>query len=665
MPRLNLVNLNQKTARAGFGAPAILVAATVVSVLVIASLVGLTKPYLLGDPGDLVRWGLPVAKALTNISLAVAVGGSVFAAFALSEASRQLQRVLGLVASAGAAWVLFGSVSYLFTYLSITGTPLGFDPQFSAGLELFATQVALGQSLALNLLAGLAVATLGFMVRTIKGAFWLSAVGLASLVPLAVSGHSAGTAGHAMAVNSMGMHLVAVVIWVGGLVALMAAWAGSSVEQRHRSLKRYSTLALVAFVLTAVSGAASALIRISVGELFGSTYGQLVLAKVVALILLGCFGAIYRLRLIGATPADLKQRALGLVALVELAVMGVAVALATALARTGAPAPTDIVDDPSPARILTGSDLPPELTADRWFSEWRFDLIWTTVCVVAAVAYVWGVVRLRRRGDVWSLARTASWLAGIALLFYITNGAINAYQEYLFSVHMIGHMLLSMGVPVLLVPGAPVTLLLRTVAKRTDESWGVREWVLWAVHTPFAKLVSHPIFAAVNFAGSLVLFYFTPAFSWSVHDHLGHQWMTVHFLITGYLFVQAIVGIDPGPHRLPYPVRLMLLIGTLAFHAFFGLALMDGTALLLPEWYGAMGRTWGSTPLADQHDGGAIAWGIGELPTAVLTIIVSVQWARADIRESKRLDRASDRSGNQDLEDYNAMLERLAKRKER
>jgi putative copper resistance protein D len=230
---------------------------------------------------------------------------------------------------------------------------------------------------------------------------------------------------------------------------------------------------------------------------------------------------------------------------------------------------------------------------------------------------------------------------------------------------MIGHMLLSMGVPVLLVPGAPITLLLRAVAKRNDESRGVREWVLWAVHTPFARLVSYPIIAAVNFAGSLVLFYFTPAFSWSVHDHLGHEWMTVHFLITGYLFVQAIIGIDPGPHRIAYPVRLMLLIGTLAFHAFFGLALMDGASLLLPEWYGAMGRLWGSTPIADQHDGGAIAWGIGELPTAVLTIIVSVQWARADQRDSTRLDRASDRSGNQDLEDYNAMLARLAKREER
>jgi len=226
-------------------------------------------------------------------------------------------------------------------------------------------------------------------------------------------------------------------------------------------------------------------------------------------------------------------------------------------------------------------------------------------------------------------------------------------------------MLLSMGVPVLLVPGAPITLLLRAVHKRTDASRGAREWVLWALNTPFAQFVSNPLFAAVNFAGSLVLFYYTPAFSFSVHDHLGHQWMTVHFLITGYLFVQALVGIDPGPNRLPYTIRLMLLIGTLAFHAFFGLALMSGDALLLPEWYGAMGRPWGPTPIEDQHTGGAIAWGIGELPTAVLTIIVSVQWARADKRDATRLDRASDRSGGQDIEEYNAMLARLAQRKDR
>ena len=91
---------------------------------------------------------------------------------------------------------------------------------------------------------------------------------------------------------------------------------------------------------------------------------------------------------------------------------------------------------------------------------------------------------------------------------------------------------------------------------------------------------------------------------------------------------------------------------------------MQNETLLLADWFGAMGRTWGDPPLQDQQIGGAIAWGIGELPSAVLTIIVSRQWFNADAREQRRADRASDRGGNQDIEDYNAMLARLAARKE-
>jgi putative copper resistance protein D len=287
------------------------------------------------------------------------------------------------------------------------------------------------------------------------------------------------------------------------------------------------------------------------------------------------------------------------------------------------------------------------------------------ICVGTIIAYVAGVYRLRKRGDQWSWMRTTSWLLGMLTLIYVTSGALNAYQEYLFSMHMIGHMVLAMGIPVLLVGGAPVTLLLRAVDKRKDNSRGVREWVLWAVHTKYMQFVGHPLVAAVLFATSLVTFYYTPLFSWATRQHVGHEWMVVHFLITGYLFAQALIGIDPGPKRLGYPIRLGLLIVTMAFHAFFGLSLMSGNGLLLAEWFGAMGRTWGQDPMADQQTGGAIAWGIGELPTAALTIIVCVQWFAADRREAVRLDRASDRTGNADVEEYNRMLQKLAKRDER
>ncbi|HEX7834226.1 MAG TPA: cytochrome c oxidase assembly protein, partial [Pseudolysinimonas sp.] len=144
-----------------------------------------------------------------------------------------------------------------------------------------------------------------------------------------------------------------------------------------------------------------------------------------------------------------------------------------------------------------------------------------------------------------------------------------------------------------------------------------------------------------------------------------HTWMVIHFLITGYLFAQTLVGIDPIAGRAPYPLRLLLLLATMAMHAFFGLSLVTGTGLLLSDWYGAMGRTWGPTPLADQQAAGGIAWGVGELPTVALAILVAFLWSRSDQRDAQRSDRAADRDGDAELAAYNDMLKRqnLARRR--
>jgi putative copper resistance protein D len=466
-----------------------------------------------------------------------------------------------------------------------------------------------------------------------------------------------------MAVNALGLHLVAVSIWVGGLVALIVV-RSKDAESNQRLISRYSTLALLAYFVVAISGIASASVRLTSWSALFSNYGLIVLLKSATLLLLGAFGAWYRMRLIVATRLN-DKRPFWVMVLLELGLMGVAMGLATALGRTAPPEVAVNLANPTPAQILTGEKLPPELTAARWVTEFKPDLVWLVVCLLGVGFYLAGVMRLRRRGDSWPIIRTLSWVTGMLLLAWITSGSMNVYEQYLFSVHMIAHMMLTMAVPLLLVPGAPVTLISRAVVKRNDNSMGAREWVLWAVHTPYARLISNPIFAAVNFAASLAIFYFTPLFALATKNHLGHEWMIVHFLITGYLFVQALVGVDPGPKNMPHAIKLMLLIGTLTFHAFFGLALMQGSGLLLADWFGAMGRTWGQLPLADQQTGGAIAWGIGELPAAALTLIVSVQWSRSDARDAKRLDRASDRGGNQDIEAYNQMLSQLAARRER
>jgi putative copper resistance protein D len=609
------------------------------------------------DPGPVIRYGVPLAKALMNIAMAISIGSLVFAGFAANDKSAVLRKLLNLASAGAAVWAIAASVHFVLSFVSVSGAQLSLEQTFSQGLWVYATEIELGISLALNLLAAFAISILALSVSSLTATALTAALGLGSLIPLALIGHAAGTANHSLAVNSLGMHLVGIVTWVGGLIALFAIKQDVLGEAKPM-VARYSSLALASFVIVGVSGLGSSYVRIPDAAGLLSPYGQMLFIKVVLLVILGAFGAVYRTRILSKIS---EKGSFFKLALLEIFIMGAAIGMGTALARTAPPINQGEFIVPTPAQLLTGEPLPPELTMETFFTQWKLDILWALIALWAIGAYLVAVRRLKARGDSWPIARTISWVSGMLLLIFVTSGSLNVYQEYLFSVHMVAHMFLTMAIPVLLVPGAPVTLLTRAVLKRADSSRGVREWVLWAVHTKYAEFVSHPLVAAANFAASLVVFYFTPLFEWATREHIGHQWMIVHFLITGYLFVQSLIGIDPGPSRLSYPFRIVTLIGVMAFHAFFGLALMGGTGLLLPDWFGAMGRTWGLPPLEDQQSGGAIAWGIGEIPTIILTIIVSVQWFRSDNRDSKRLDRASDRSNNQDIDDYNTMLERINK----
>jgi putative copper resistance protein D len=621
---------------------------------------GAATPSQLGDVGDVLRWGTPSFRSIANVAQAITIGSLIFAAFALGEKSKAFVKTLSLAAVSAAVWALAGTAYLLATFLAVTGSEVSIEESFTQQLFVFITDIELGQLIALNVLAAIVLSIAALLVRKLFSVAVCAGIGLLSLVPVALGGHAAGSASHTMAVNSLGLHLVGVSIWVGGLVAIVFAYKADPVIE---IVKRFSSLALAGFGLVIVSGFASAQIRIgTIENLFVTGYGQVVILKTVAFILLGVIGALHRRKLI-AVLATAPKKFWQLVS-VEFVIFGIAIGLGSALARTENPVSDFPTGETPPAEILTGAKLPPEPTAWTWATTFSPDILWLVISAALASFYLVGVWRLKQRGDSWSWSRTASWLGGVALLAYVTNGYFAAYEQYLFSAHMLAHMLLAMGVPVLLVPGAPITLLARAVAKRQDDSRGVREWILWAIHTKYAEFISHPLIAALMFASSLVVFYFTPIFGWSMTEHIGHQWMIVHFVITGYLFIQSLIGIDPGPSRFAYPQRLMLLIGTLAFHAFFGLAVMGSTTLLLPDWFGAMGRTWGQDPLADQQTGGAIAWGLGELPTAAITLIVAIQWARSDARDAKRLDRASDRGGNEDLAEYNRMLDALAKRKE-
>ena len=343
--------------------------------------------------------------------------------------------------------------------------------------------------------------------------------------------------------------------------------------------------------------------------------------------------------------------------------MGAVSGIAVGLSRSAPPQSRELAQEVlSPAQVLTGYPLPPELDFARWFTEWRMDWLWVAFAALAGAAYIAGLLKLRKRGDKWSVLRSISWFIGLLALVYITSGGPAVYGAVLFSAHMVEHMALMAIAPLFLALGSPISLALQALTPRGDGTRGIREWILVLVHSKYSKLVTHPLFAAANFSGSLILFYYSPAFNFAMRYHVGHELMIIHFTLVGYIFIQSMIGADPLPSRAPFPLRLLLLLATMAFHAFFGVSLMMATGLLSGEYFGNMGRPWGDGALVDQQTAGGIAWGVGEIPTLAIAMGVAYMWSKSDARETKRSDRAADRNKDADLGAYNDMFAQLAAR---
>ena len=314
--------------------------------------------------------------------------------------------------------------------------------------------------------------------------------------------------------------------------------------------------------------------------------------------------------------------------------------------------------------LLLGYELPGPSSPLRLLTFWRFDTFLGVVALFLAALYVIGVVRLRRRGDQWPAGRLLAWLAGCAALVFATSSGVRAYGSAMFSVHMIEHMTLNMFVPVLLVLGAPVTLALRVLpSAAAGDPPGPREWIVRAVHSPFTAFLSSPITAFVLFVGSLYAVYLTPVFDTLVQYHWGHELMAVHFLLTGYLFYWGIIGVDPGPRRLPFIGRLALLFAIMPFHAFFGIAMMTQTSAVGGNYYRMLDLPWVQNLSDDQRLGGAIAWGASEVPLVLVVVALVTQWARQDRRTSTRSDRHEDAGYDDDMDAYNNMLRELARQR--
>jgi putative copper export protein len=289
-----------------------------------AAVVVLTLVLLLGGGAPLTHPGLPsapepvlwllAAAPLVHLVLGTAtVAGGFLAGGHLGEPTGGVGKVaLVWAATSLVTFVLLGVEQHAL------GVPVSDFPASPQANGLF-----------------LAVLVAGFTAYVAPSApRAVAPLALLGLVPPLLTGHVRTAAVPWLTGSALVVHVSAAVTWVAGLAAV--GWLLLRGRPWGRALRSYSPIALVAATVVGASGAVVALSRVgSVGDLVGSEYGVLVLAKVAALTVLVACGYLQRRVVLAADPPP--RRAFLIVGGAEITVMALTFAVAAGLAQTPPP----------------------------------------------------------------------------------------------------------------------------------------------------------------------------------------------------------------------------------------------------------------------------------------------------------------------------------------
>jgi len=605
-----------------------------------------------------------VTNALLFLSAFTSIGLLLAAAVLVEDSQGSLSQ-LGLLLKkkaqiASGIWVITSALAIVNKVSEVLEVRLtqAFDLNT---LRSFVTQIDLGKFMLAQSLAAFILYVSLTSLKRVLPALVLIGISLLGLIAPVFQSHAASSGSHGWAIGSLVTHVIALTLWVGGAIGLVAIPR----ELRRAAIKRFSPLALWAAIAVVISGFASALIRLTSQATWATSYGVVVFIKIVLTILLISLGYLNREYI--AKGSDESWRAIARTLVGEVVVMAVATVLGSALANLTPP--TQENTDISPSVLAIGIETPPKPSLINFFTLFSPDALFITLLVTALALYLKGIYLLHKRGDKWPIGRTISFIFGLLLINLATSGGFGLYALFSFEYHMIAHMQLGMIAPIFLVLGAPITLALRTLPiGRTPDERGLRSTLLAALHSRPAMALTNPITALALFDGSLFILYFTNLFGDLMQQHVGHLFMNIHFILAGFLFFHVIIGIDPNPRKIPHIVRIVLLFAAMALHAFFSVALMAETTLIDMGYYQSLHTSWLPNLLLDQQKGGSIGWAMGEIPILIALVATFIQWMRDDSREAKRIDRNEARLAAMgepdDLAHYNAYLNKLHMRDE-
>jgi cytochrome c oxidase assembly factor CtaG len=572
-----------------------------------------------------VPWLVSVLRLLTDLAAVLTVG-CLLGGAVLLPGDR-------LLSAPGYRWVRAAGWSALgWCLLSLAAVPALLSEFLGRGFSAVSLTALLDftagspQAQAQLVVAGLTafLALAARVTLTTTGALRLLVAALLAALPQALAGH-AGSTGDLVVPTAIALHVLGVVLWGGGLVALLLC-RKVSVPLLSTAVARFSRLAVALVLIVGASGLITALTLLpDPAQVLTTSYGLLIATKMVAFVGLAVVGAWHRRWSMPTLAAGRPAAFLRLLA-VEILLFGATVGVAVGLSRTpptgGGPFSSgsgdhDLLGFPMPVPLAPGALL-----------EFRPDLFFAALATAAVAFYVAGIRRMAARDRRWPPARSAAWFAGWALVVLVTNSGLARYGPVLSSVYIAQHLTLSLAAPLLMVlarPGALAMTALRPALE--DGVRGPREWL--------EKLRAHPAIRSLAYPWAALAVYMAASYSLYVMDL--HEPVlrsplagTVFFalsLASGALFFRSVLGpAGTAAATAPrLPVRMAVLIGWAIGHVAVALLVLRGGSVLAAGWWSELQRLWGPMPIEDQHLAGRIAatFGVAMFFATVLAVLWS------------------------------------------
>ena len=261
-----------------------------------------------------------------------------------------------------------------------------------------------------------------------------------------------------------------------------------------------------------------------------------------------------------------------------------------------------------------------------WLTAWNWD---PTIVIGAALIvglYLYAIAPLRKRHHFEPVGKgkVFAFLTGVGLMFLALVSPLDELGDsYLFSAHMVQHLILTMVGPPLLLIGTP--------------EWFMRPLVRNRTLFTIMRFLTFPAVAFVLFNADFFLWHAPVFYNATLENQNIHILEHMSFIVLGLLNWWPIFSPSKDLPRLSIGGQILYLFLSGMPVVLLGAGLTFASPLYAP--YIAAPRVWGISAATDQQLGGLIMWVPGNIIFIIIMSALFLRWMQKKEKEQNAQER--------------------------